>query len=132
MFDMILAMPPLACAPPHCHAHSHPPLHPGCTNLKRGELQPVLLNAFRFRSKLSNNFYLKGEAKLCVLCKTVIFHKSLGQRVTNKSRGRSAGECDFYLVVSGGRRWRRQAGQACWSLSVYNYMVQLSRRKTNK
>lgn len=34
----------------------------------------------------------KANQKLCVLCKTVIFHKSLGQRVTNKSRGRSAGE----------------------------------------
>jgi len=31
---------------------------------------------FRFRCKLSNNFYLKARPKLCVVCKTVIIHKS--------------------------------------------------------
>lgn len=91
MFNMNSALPALACAPPSFLTSSllcTPTSTRLCT-------QAALISSVESCNQccstlfaFAQNFLIisiwKANQKLCVLCKTVIFHKSLGQRVTNR------------------------------------------------
>jgi len=103
---------------------------PNCTNLMPCSCPPPF---FAFAGNFLIISIWKPGQKLCVVCKTVIIHKS-PQNPEPEPEPKPKPETETETEAKGNQNGNGNIRmvRVKLRLSVYNYMVQLSRRKTNK